>query len=115
MLIQNLFAVILAIAAVLHFKYHTPLPDLINGTLESCGGLFIYLSVRDLHRAKMVRGVSWKHVAFCSSWGFWNLFYYPNLDQWFSFFGGTFLVALNMTWLIQIAYYLAKEQRSVLS
>ena len=45
------------------------LPDLINGTFESIGGGFISLSVRTLHKQKIVRGVSWVHVAFFSSWG----------------------------------------------
>lgn len=81
------------------------LPDLINGALESCGGLFIALSVIQLHREKVVRGVSWMHVGFFSSWGFWNLFYYPHLGQWLSFWGGLLLVTVNVIWLGQIVYY----------
>ena len=64
-----------------------------------------------LPRAKLVRGVSWKHVALFSTWGFWNLYYYASLDQWFSWAGGVFLVATNSFWLCQIVYYLIKEKR----
>ena len=86
-------------------------PDLINGLFETAGGLFIMLSIRTLHRVKLVRGVSWIHVSFFSSWGYWNLYYYPTLDQWFSFWGGVFLVAANTYWLGQIVFYLLLEQR----
>lgn len=84
-------------------------PDLINGILEGVGGFFIALSVRKLHRAKVVSGVSAIHVAFFSAWGFWNLFYYPHLDQWVSFWGGVLLVAVNCVWLGQIFYYWQPE------
>jgi len=81
------------------------IPDLINGIYESLGGAFIALSVIKLHREKVVRGVSWLHVAFFSSWGIWNLYFYPHLDQWFSFYGGVVLVATNLVWLAQIVWY----------
>ena len=87
------------------------LPDFINGAFEACGGFFIALSVLTLHRAKVVSGVSAVHVAFFTAWGFWNLFFYPHLDQWLSFWGGLFLVAVNLVWLGQIAYYNLQNQR----
>ena len=79
--------------------------DLINGIFESCGGFFIALSVFKLHHEKVVRGVSWVHVSFFTGWGFWNLAFYPYLDQWASFWGGFLLVAVNTVWLGQIFYY----------
>lgn len=87
-------------------------PDLVNGAFETAGGGFILLSIVNLHRAKVVRGVSWLHVGFFSSWGLWNLVYYPTLDQWFSFAGGAVLVAANIFWLGQILYYLRKERKN---
>jgi ABC-type uncharacterized transport system permease subunit len=86
-------------------------PDLINGCLKSAGGFFIALSVRKLYHEKIVRGVSWIPVAFFSAWGYWNLFYYPALDQWFSFVGGVGIVLINTVWLAQIAYYLWRERQ----
>jgi hypothetical protein len=80
-------------------------PDLFNGMLEAGGGFFIWLSIIKLGREKVVRGVSWMHVAFFSTWGIWNLFYYPHLGQWLSFFGGALLVIFNVIWLCQIMYY----------
>jgi hypothetical protein len=87
------------------------LPDLINGTFESAGGFSIALSIIKLYREKTVRGVSWLHVGFFTSWGFWNLFYYPHLGQWFSFIGGLALVISNTIWLGQIAYYTIRERQ----
>lgn len=80
-------------------------PDLINGIFESIGGFFIALSVVKLYREKIVRGVSAIHVAFFTSWGFWNLYFYSAIDQWFSFWGGLLLVAVNTVWLGQMFYY----------
>lgn len=80
-------------------------PDLINGIFESMGGFFIALSCVKLYRDKKVRGISFGHAMFFTCWGYWNLFYYPGLDQWFSFYGGLFVVAVNTVWLGQMFYY----------
>lgn len=80
-------------------------PDLINGMFESIGALMIFQNVRTLHRDKMVRGVHWGPTGFFASWGLWNLFYYPHLEQWFSFVAGAVLVTINTIWLIQMLYY----------
>ena len=81
------------------------IPDLINGIFEFFGAPFIFLSVLRLHKDKCVRGVSWLHAGFFASWGYWNLFYYPHLDQWLSFWGGLALVMVNTVWLGQLIYY----------
>jgi hypothetical protein len=85
-------------------------PDAVNGVYEFMGAPFILMSILKLHRDKRVRGVSWIHVAFFSSWGYWNLFYYPHLNQWCSFFGGVCLVLANTFWLGQIIYYIYRER-----
>lgn len=86
------------------------IPDLINGTFESIGAFFILLSVMKLHKEKKVRGVSWLHTTFFAGWGYWNLFYYPHLDQWLSFWGGMGITITNSIWLAQIIYYQRKER-----
>lgn len=85
-------------------------PDIVNGTLEASGGLFILQSILKLHRDKQVRGVSWLHVGFFSAWWFWNLFYYPHLGQWVSFVGGIGIVVSNTFWLGQLIWYTHKEK-----
>ncbi len=80
-------------------------PDIINGIFESVGGFFIGGSIIKLYKDKMVRGIHWPHPTFFTAWGLWNLYYYPSLEQWFSFYGGVFLVVTNAIWLGQIFYY----------
>ncbi len=87
--------------------------DLINGIFESLGALFIMLSVFKLGREKLVRGVSYWHISFFMMWGFWNLFYYPSLFQWYSVTGGAFLVAANIVYVVQLLYYTRKEHNTV--
>jgi hypothetical protein len=86
-------------------------PDLINGAFEAFGGFMLILSILRLHRDKTVRGVSPIATTFFSAWGLWNLYYYPHLDQWLSFWGGAFLVTANIVWLCQMGYYIRKERK----
>lgn len=80
-------------------------PDLVNGLFELCGGLLLFRNCFVLHRDKMVRGVSWSVTAFFAAWGYWNLFYYPHLDQWMSFAGGVVIVTANSIWVVMAIYY----------
>jgi hypothetical protein len=80
-------------------------PDLINGAFELLGGGFVAFSITRLHREKSVAGVSWIHIGFFTAWGFWNLYFYPNLGQWLSFAGGVLLIVFNAIWLGQLIYY----------
>ena len=84
-------------------------PDIVNGTFEMCGAPFIILSIIKLAKEKRVRGISWVHAGFFALWGYWNLFYYPHLNQWVSFIGGIAIVITNTIWLIQLVYYSNKE------
>ena len=85
-------------------------PDAINGTLETLGGLFVISNIFRLARDKMVRGVHWLCPTYFTIWSFWYLFYYPHLDQWFSFYGGAFLAVTNAVWLSMFFYYRKKEK-----
>jgi len=85
-------------------------PDIINGSFEFLGAPFILTSVFKLYKEKQATGVSWVHAGFFSAWGFWNLFYYPHLDQWVSFCGGIAIVLANLVWLGQIFYYGSKNR-----
>lgn len=81
-------------------------PDQINGTFEFVGSLALWANVYRLHRDKQTRGVTWFATAFFMTWGYWNLFYYPHLDQWWSFWGGLSLVIANTIWLVQMLYFM---------
>lgn len=86
--------------------------DIINGMFECLGSVFISFSIFKLFKDKMVRGVSWVHVSFFSVWGFWNLYYYPSLNQWVSFYGGIGVTLANTAYLIMLIYYSCNQQEN---
>ena len=79
--------------------------DLINGAFELLGGCLLMLNVRRITADKAISGVSWLPVFFFTAWGIWNLYYYPSLNQWFSFTGGCLIVVVNAIWLGLVLYY----------
>ena len=83
--------------------------DIINGSFELLGAYFTWKNALCLYRDKQVKGVYWPTTAFFTAWGFWNIYYYPNLGQWFSFWGGVLLVLGNAAWTIQAIYYLKRR------
>ncbi len=80
-------------------------PDVINGLFEFGGAAAITLSIRRVLKDKSVKGVSWIMLTFFAVWGLWNLFYYPHLDQWFSFWGGVALVVTNIIYVALLIYH----------
>lgn len=73
--------------------------DFVNALFEGWGAVAIFFNCVALYKAKQVRGVNMGSMAFFTSWGFWNLYYYPSLGQWMSFAAGMAIVALNCVWL----------------
>lgn len=86
------------------------IPDVINGTYELLGGVFLLVNCFKLLKDKEVKGISITASAFFTSWGYWNLYYYPSLNQWFSFAGGILIVAAN-TWWVYLAIYYARKKK----
>lgn len=87
--------------------------DLINGSFELGGGILCWLNVKRLLKDRRVEGVDWRVSAFFSAWGFWNLFYYPSLHQWASFFGGVALVIANTTWVALALWFRSEFSRHI--
>lgn len=83
--------------------------DLINGLFEALSGAMVLNHCRAIIKDKCVAGVSIISVAFFSAWGFWNLYYYPSLGQFWSFVGGMFIVISNMAWLLLLIKYRHKD------
>jgi len=79
--------------------------DLINGLFETLGGFFIILSIIRLLKDKAVKGVSVIHVAFFWLWGAWNVYFYPSLDQTWSFWGAILVLTANTVWTGLLIYY----------
>ncbi len=76
--------------------------DLINGLFEIGGAALICMSIRRLWLDREMKGFSVWPLVFFTAWGFWNLRYYPSLDQWFSFAGGIAVVTVNSIYLLLI-------------
>ena len=74
-------------------------PDLVNGLFEALAGLFVINHCRVLLRDRAVAGVSIASVAFFTLWGVWNLWYYPNLGQFWSLVGAVFIVLANAVYV----------------
>lgn len=87
----------------------TPLQDYVNGVFELVGGFILLLNCYRLYVDKQIKGVSVSVVAFFTLWGYWNLYYYPSLNQWCSFFGGVLIVIANTLWVSMAIYYRKKR------
>lgn len=79
--------------------------DLINGIFETFGAVLCWGNVLRLYKDKYVSGISWTVQAFFASWGLWNLYYYPSLGQWASFYGGIGLALGNIVWVVMALHY----------
>ena len=79
--------------------------DVVNGSFELLGGFMILNHCRAVWRDKAVAGVSILSTVFFTMWGFWNLYYYPSLDQWWSFVGGLMIVGANILWIALLLKY----------
>lgn len=75
-------------------------PDLINGLFELGGTFVVCLSIRRALKDGAIKGLSFWHVAFFTGWGLWNCFYYPHLDQTFSFLAGVALTVVNAVYFV---------------
>jgi hypothetical protein len=80
-------------------------PDLINGSFEFLAGFMILNHCRVAIKDKHVAGVSILSTAFFSIWGIWNLWYYPHLNQMWSFYGGLLIVVANCYWVFLMLKY----------
>lgn len=85
--------------------------DLVNGLFEGLAGLMVFLSAWRVYADKQVRGVSWIMVVFMLIWGFWNLHYYPAIQQTCSFYGGISVVTANLIWISLMWWYRDKPRK----
>ncbi len=83
----------------------TPWQDIVNGAFEAAAGFAVLNHCFALHRDKAVRGLSVASTAFFTLWGLWNLYYYPHLDQFWSFAGGVFITIANAIYVGMLVHY----------
>lgn len=87
--------------------------DLMNGCFEGYGAFGAWLNVIKLRKDREIKGIVWQLMIGWWAWGIFNLFYYPHLDQWFSFSAGCVLVTGNAAWLITWLKILKIRARSL--
>lgn len=80
-------------------------PDLINGIYECVGGFFVFLSVLKTYRNKSAAGISLWTCLFFTTWGYWNLYFYPSVGATISAYGAIGVAVVNTTWLSLIWKY----------
>lgn len=85
--------------------------DLINGGFELFGAFALWQNVIAVRRDRKVLGYNPKATIFFTTWGIWNLYFYPSLGQWLSFWGGVAIVTVNAIWLGHVFYYMKLEGR----
>lgn len=74
--------------------------DGINGLFELFGCAAVGLSIRRLYADRQVHGVSILMIAFFTTWGFWNLFFYPSVHATLSTIGAAATCAANSWYLV---------------
>lgn len=85
--------------------------DKVNGTFVTLAGFFIVLHCIRLIRDKKVRGVSVTSTCFFTLVGLWNLYFYPHINHFYSFFCGIWVVSANCLRVSLMIYYIRKERR----
>jgi len=81
------------------------IPDIVNGCFEFGASLFQLINVIATYRDKKIRGIRIVPTLFFTSWGIWNLYYYPHLNQIWSFIGGLGIVVTNIIWVVLMIKY----------
>lgn len=84
--------------------------DVVTGLFNLSAGLLLFRNCRLLFKAKEVKGVSILTTAVFSVWGFWNLYYYPHLEQAISFIGCILVVIANSLWVGMAIYYTRRKK-----
>lgn len=80
-------------------------PDHINALFEAAGCLFVLANCRAVLRDKRVAGVSIAATVYFTAWGIWNLYFYPSLNQAWSFYAGAALASANFIWVCLLIRY----------
>ena len=80
--------------------------DMANSVFEFLGAVFQIKNTMQIYKDKEVKGVYWPAWIFFTAWGYFNIYYYPSLDQWWSFSAGILIAIANTVW-VSMAYYYA--------
>lgn len=84
-------------------------PDQINATFEVVGALLTFMNTRQVWKDRGHAGIFVPAIALFTTWGFWNLYYYATLRQWWSVSATVVMVLANLSWLSLMFYYGKKK------
>jgi hypothetical protein len=87
-------------------------PDIINASFELVGAIFQIKNTHQIYKDKQVKGVYWPAWIFFTAWGYWNIYYYPAFEQWWSFGAGIVMAAANTVW-VSMAFYYSRRKGSL--
>lgn len=84
--------------------------DVINAIFSFLSGIFLWYNCWKLYKDKQVCGVSISCQALFTLWGFWNLYYWPSLNQWVTWYASIFSTTANLVWVWMAIYYTRKKK-----
>lgn len=79
--------------------------DAVNGLFELVGSILTLMNVRRVVQDRGYAGIRPQIVLFFLGWGFWNLYFYPALGQWWSFAAGVSMTFANILWISAMGLY----------
>lgn len=88
-----------------------PHADAINATFELVGTALNCLSIYRVYKDKCIKGVSVVPTTFYFSWGLWNIYFYPTMNLWLSFWAGLAIIFSNATWVALALYYRHRNEK----
>lgn len=77
-------------------------PDLGNALFELAAAFFIMNHARAVWKSKQAHGISIISTVFFALWGSWNLYFYPSVGQYLSFYAGILVMFANLFWVYSI-------------
>jgi hypothetical protein len=84
--------------------------DFINALWELAGASVLIHSIYTVLKDKDVKGIGWQQVAFFTTWGLWNVYFYPDNGLYCSFYAGMLLALCNLIYFILLVYYKRKAK-----
>lgn len=82
--------------------------DHLNAMFELTGGCMLAMNCWTLYKDKQVKGVSLLAPLFFTTWGLFNMYFYPSNGHYWSFFAGLPIAFFNCLWLIMAVQYKLK-------
>lgn len=79
--------------------------DFLNAIFEFGGFVMIASNCLAVYRDKGYAGVTIPATVFFAVWGYWNLFYYPSLDQMWSVAAAGLVAFANTIWIVLMLKY----------